>query len=44
MREVRKRTLAAVDRIVQGEAVVAGAPQPADVEITDSYPALVNDA
>ncbi len=42
--EVRKRTLAAVDRIVQGEAVVAGAPRPAGVEITDSYPALVNDA
>lgn len=42
--EVRTRTLAAVDRIVQGETIVAGAPQPAEVEITDSYPALVNDA
>jgi hippurate hydrolase len=41
--DVRDRTLAAVERIVHGEATAAGAPKPPDVTIETSFPATVND-
>ena len=41
--EVRDRTLAAVHRIVQGEATAAGAKKPPTVTIETSFPTLVND-
>jgi hippurate hydrolase len=41
--DVRDRTLAAVERIVRGEATAAGAPKPPDVTIETSFPATVND-
>ena len=40
---VRERTLAAVDRIVQAEAMAAGAPKPPDVTVENGFPAVVND-
>lgn len=40
---VRARTLAAIERIALAEARASGAPEPASVEITDTFPALVND-
>lgn len=41
---VRARTLAAIERIATAEGQASGAPRPASVEITDTFPALVNDA
>ncbi|NRD26291.1 amidohydrolase [Frigoribacterium sp. VKM Ac-2836] len=40
---VRDRAIAAVTRIVEGEAAAAGAPQPPTVEHYESFPAVVND-
>jgi hippurate hydrolase len=40
---VRERTLAAVDRIVQAEAMAAGAPKPPEVTVENGFPAVVND-
>ncbi|MFE3203674.1 amidohydrolase [Embleya sp. NPDC059237] len=39
---VRDRALAAIERIVRGEAATSGAPDP-EVELLYSFPALVND-
>ncbi|MET7302317.1 amidohydrolase [Embleya sp. NPDC005575] len=39
---VRDRALAAIERIVRGEAATSGAPEP-EVELLYSFPALVND-
>lgn len=41
--DVRTRVLAAIERIVHGEAATAGAPRPPEVEVTTSFPAVVND-
>ena len=41
---VREKVLAAVDRIVHGEAHAAGAPRDPEIEATASFPALSNDA
>jgi amidohydrolase len=40
---VREKTLAAIERIVRGEAVTAGAPADPEVIVTGSFPAVVND-
>ncbi|MFI6683693.1 amidohydrolase [Streptomyces sp. NPDC050485] len=42
--EVRAKVLGAVERIVRGEAVVAGADREPDITEIDSFPVLVNDA
>ena len=42
--EVRQRVLAAITRIVEGEALVAGAPRPPHIESIETAPAVVNDA
>ncbi|WUX64613.1 amidohydrolase [Streptomyces sp. NBC_01431] len=42
--EVRTKVLGAVERIVRGEAVVAGAEREPDITEIDSFPVLVNDA
>ncbi|WP_369200068.1 amidohydrolase [Streptomyces sp. PU-14G] len=39
---VRERALAAIERIVRGEAAASGAPEP-DIELQFGFPALVND-
>ncbi|SEG68682.1 hippurate hydrolase [Actinacidiphila yanglinensis] len=39
---VRDRALAAIERIVRGEAATSGAPEP-DVDLLYGFPALVND-
>jgi amidohydrolase len=41
--DVRDRTLAAVERIVRGEAMAAGAPKPPVVTVEGSFPTMVND-
>jgi amidohydrolase len=42
--DVRKRLLAAIDRIAKAEAAAAGAPKPPDVKVlNESTPALYND-
>jgi amidohydrolase len=41
--DVRKRLLAAIERIVKAEATAAGAPKPPDVKITEGTPATYND-
>ncbi len=41
--EVRARILAAVERIVRGEAVAAGAPREPEITHGSSFPAVVND-
>ncbi|MFC7309233.1 amidohydrolase [Streptomyces monticola] len=41
--EVRTRVLAAVERIVRGEAVVAGAHREPEFSVIDSFPVVVND-
>ena len=41
--DVRARTLAAVERVVRGEAAAAGAPEPPEVVVESSFPAAVND-
>jgi metal-dependent amidase/aminoacylase/carboxypeptidase family protein len=40
---VRKRVLAAIERIVNAEAVASGAPKPPEITPLDSYPMGVND-
>ena len=40
---VRKRVLAAIERIVNAEAAAAGAPRPPEITPLDSYPLNVND-
>jgi amidohydrolase len=40
---VRETVLAAVERIVNGEAAAAGAPKPPEISNTMSFPAVVND-
>jgi hippurate hydrolase len=40
---VRRRTLAAIERIVRAEAQASGAPRPPDIDHTDHFPALRND-
>jgi len=41
---VRKRVLAAIERIVNAEAAASGAPRPPDITPLDRYPLNVNDA
>jgi hippurate hydrolase len=41
--EVRKRLLAAIERVARGEAEGAGAPRPPEVKVTESTPATYND-
>jgi hippurate hydrolase len=41
---VRKRVLAAIDRIVKAEAAASGASRPPDITPLDRYPLTVNDA
>jgi amidohydrolase len=41
--DVRTRVLAAVERIVRGEAVAAGAPRDPEITMGASFPAVVND-
>jgi hippurate hydrolase len=40
---VRKRVLAAIERIVNAEAAASGAPRPPEITPLDSYPMGVND-
>jgi hippurate hydrolase len=40
---VRGRVLEAINRIVHGEAATSGAPREPEVELTASFPAVVND-
>ncbi len=40
---VRKRVLAAIERIVNAEAQASGAPRPPEITALDSYPLNVND-
>ena len=41
--QVRKRVLAAIERIVQGEAAAAGAPRPPEITSIASFPVTSND-
>ena len=41
---VRKRVLAAIERIVNAEAAASGAPRPPEITSLDHYPLNVNDA
>jgi hippurate hydrolase len=41
---VRKRVLAAIERIVNAEATASGAPRPPEITTLDHYPLNVNDA
>jgi len=41
--DVRKRVLAAIERIVNAEAVASGAPRPPEITPLDRYPLNVND-
>lgn len=41
---VRKRVLAAIERIVNAESAASGAPRPPEITKLDSYPLGVNDA
>jgi len=41
---VRKRVLAAIERIVKAEAAAAGAPKPPEITPLDNYPMGMNDA
>ncbi|MEU4744328.1 peptidase dimerization domain-containing protein, partial [Actinosynnema sp. NPDC023658] len=41
---VRERALAAIDRIVRGEAATSGAPREPEITAMNAYPAVVNDA
>jgi len=40
---VRKRVLAAIERIVKAEAAASGAPRPPEITPLDRYPLVVND-
>lgn len=41
--DVRRRLLAAIDRIVKAEAAAAGAPKPPEVKATEGTPATLNE-
>lgn len=41
---VRKRVLAAIERIVHAEAAASGAPKPPEITSLDRYPLVTNDA
>jgi hippurate hydrolase len=41
--QVRQRTLAAIERIVRAEAIASAAQRDPEIELFDSFPALVND-
>jgi len=41
---VRTKALAAIERIVRGEAAASGAPADPEITLTVSFPAVVNDA
>ena len=41
--DVRKRLLAAIERIARAEAAAAGAPKPPDVKVSEGTPATFND-
>jgi amidohydrolase len=41
---VRDRVIAAVERIVRAEAAASGAPADPEITVTESFPAVVNDA
>ncbi|MBP2458386.1 metal-dependent amidase/aminoacylase/carboxypeptidase family protein [Clavibacter michiganensis] len=41
--DVRDHALTAIRRIASGESLTAGAPQEADVDVYESFPAVVND-
>jgi amidohydrolase len=41
---VRTKTLAAIERIVRGEAAASGAPADPEITLLGSFPAVVNDA
>ncbi|WP_256842589.1 amidohydrolase [Ornithinimicrobium cryptoxanthini] len=41
--KVRQRVFAAISRIVHGEASTSGAPRAPEVEVTGSFPAVVNE-
>ncbi len=41
---VRKRVLAAIERIVNAESVASGAPKPPEITVLDRYPLVANDA
>jgi hippurate hydrolase len=41
--DVRDQVLAAIERIACGEAAIARAPRPPDVELAYSFPAVIND-
>jgi amidohydrolase len=41
---VRKRVLAAIERVVNAEAAASGAPKPPEITVLDRYPLNVNDA
>jgi hippurate hydrolase len=41
---VRETVMAAIERVVTGEAIAAGAPKPPEINHTMSFPAVVNDA
>jgi amidohydrolase len=41
---VRKRVLAAIERIVNAEAAASGVPKPPEITVLDHYPLNVNDA
>jgi hippurate hydrolase len=41
---VRKRVLAAIERIVHAESAASGAPKPPEITTLDRYPLVVNDA
>jgi hippurate hydrolase len=41
--DVRSRMLDAISRVVRGEAVTSGAPREPSIELTMSFPAVVND-
>jgi len=40
---VRDRVLAAIERIIHGEASASGAPRPPEIVMTESFPLLLND-
>ncbi|HEX5512988.1 MAG TPA: M20 family metallopeptidase [Gammaproteobacteria bacterium] len=42
--DVRKRVLAAIERIVKAEAEASGAPKPPEITVLDRYPLGFNDA
>lgn len=42
--DVRAKVMAAIERIVNGEAAAGGAPKPPEIETMMSFPALVNTA